>query len=147
VTALQHLSHPTVASSIPKRCHLHQLSRLNTSFGTAGKEHKKFIYNNAAFLLTLAIADNALFGLNSLEDVRNMEIPSEEIELILRFNDDALKKSILRKYTKAKGVTDKPISKTMFLNIYQNIMKNAEYLNGDSIYGHQTETRQARLLD
>jgi len=38
------------------------------------EKNKKFIYSDAAFLLTLAIADNTLFGIKSLDDVQNMEI-------------------------------------------------------------------------
>ena len=50
------------------------LFTLEFSFGAAGREHEKFIYNDEGFLLTLAIADNALFSLQSLDDVRNMDI-------------------------------------------------------------------------
>jgi hypothetical protein len=41
----------------------------NVVFGTAGKEHDKFIYNDAAFLLSIAIADGALFSYKTLDDV------------------------------------------------------------------------------
>jgi hypothetical protein len=46
------------------------------SLGATGKEHKKFICSDAAFLLTLAIADNAPFGIKSLGDIQNIEILS-----------------------------------------------------------------------
>ena len=68
---------------------------LNCSFGAAGRENEKFIYNDAAFILHLAIADRALFGSNSLDDVRNLEIPPGNTELILRFNEDAIDRPIL----------------------------------------------------
>jgi len=60
------------------------------SFDAAGKEHEKFTYNDAAFLLTLTIADTALFGIKSLDDVRDMEILISETRLIPRYNDDQL---------------------------------------------------------
>lgn len=41
-----------------------------SSFGVAAKEHEKLFYNDAGFLLAVAIADDALFGYESLEDVR-----------------------------------------------------------------------------
>jgi hypothetical protein len=41
----------------------------------AGREHERVVYNDAAFILILAIAGKTLFGLNSLEDVRDIEIP------------------------------------------------------------------------
>jgi hypothetical protein len=58
------------------------------SFGGAGNE--KFTYNDAAFLLTLTIADTALFGIKSLDDVQDMEILISETGLIPRYNDDQL---------------------------------------------------------
>jgi hypothetical protein len=42
----------------------------------AGRDHKVFIYNDAAFILVLAIADGALFGFQTLYDVRKQEAPS-----------------------------------------------------------------------
>lgn len=45
----------------------------------------------------MAFADNALFGYENLEDIRQQEIPEGEDELILRFNDNALDRPILRR--------------------------------------------------
>ncbi|KAF7503418.1 hypothetical protein GJ744_003901 [Endocarpon pusillum] len=56
----------------------------NIVFNSAGREHKKFIYNNAAFLLVMAIADGALFGYKTLDDLQIQEIPAKENELPLR---------------------------------------------------------------
>ena len=64
-----------------------------------------------------------------------MEIPPGETELILRFNDDALYRPILKKCTKAKGVTDEPMPEAAFLDIHESNVKNAGYLDGDSIHG------------
>lgn len=61
-------------------------------FGAAGKEHDMSVYNDAAFLLAMAIADDVLFGFDSLDDVRRLRI---ENELILRFNNSALDRPIL----------------------------------------------------
>lgn len=55
----------------------------NIVFGAIGKEHDKFVYNDAAFLLAMAIADGALFGFESLNDLQRQQIPSDEKELIL----------------------------------------------------------------
>jgi hypothetical protein len=41
----------------------------NIVFNIVGKEHEKFIYNDAAFLLVLAIADGALFRYETLDDL------------------------------------------------------------------------------
>jgi hypothetical protein len=42
----------------------------NTVFNSARKEYTKFIYNDAAFLLAMAIADGALFGYETLSDLQ-----------------------------------------------------------------------------
>ena len=80
----------------------------NIVFGSAGKEHDKFIYNDAVFLLAVAIADGALFGYETLDDLRRREIPSGENKLILKYKDSALSQPILRKCTKADGVSEEP---------------------------------------
>jgi Protein of unknown function (DUF3435) len=41
----------------------------NIVSNSAGKEHEKFIYNDAAFLLAMAIADGVLFGYETLDDL------------------------------------------------------------------------------
>ena len=44
-------------------------------FGTAGRGHDKFIYDDAAFLLNMAMVDGALFGYSTFADVREQQIP------------------------------------------------------------------------
>ena len=56
-----------------------------SSFGAAGKEHETLVYNDTAFLLAMAIADGALVGYESLEDIQKQETPPGENELILRY--------------------------------------------------------------
>ena len=105
-----------------------------SSFGAAAKEHEKLFYNYAGFLLAMAVADDALFGYESLEDVRAQEIPSGQDELVLRFKDSALERPILRKCTKTGGVTDDPMPKSSFTTIFKSTLTNAGYLCGPSIH-------------
>ena len=104
------------------------------SFGAAAKEHERFFYNDAGFLLAMAIADNALFGYESFEDVRAQEIPSGQDELVLRFMDSALERPILRKCTKTGGVTDDPMPKSSFTAIFKSTLTNTGYICGPSIH-------------
>lgn len=53
------------------------------SFGAAAKDHHRLFYNDAGFLLALAIADGALFGYESLAGVQEQRIPDGDNELIL----------------------------------------------------------------
>jgi Protein of unknown function (DUF3435) len=106
----------------------------NIVFGAGGKEHDKFIYNDAAFILAMAIADGALFGFDSLNDVRRQQIPPGENELILRFKESALDQPILRKCTKVDGITDEPMPKAAFINIFKSTLKNTGYFCRASIH-------------
>ena len=63
-----------------------------------------------------------------------MEIPPGKPELILRLSNDAINRPILKHCTKAKGVTDKPMPRSAFLDIHETNMKNAGYLDGTSIH-------------
>jgi len=63
----------------------------------------------------MAIADGALFGFKSLDDLQKQEIPPGKNELILQYNESVLDRPILRKCTKADGVTDEPMPKSAFL--------------------------------
>ncbi|KAK5045118.1 hypothetical protein LTR84_009451 [Exophiala bonariae] len=98
------------------------------SFGAAIKEYKRLFYNDTDFLLAIAIADGALFSYDTLDDVRQQIIPTGKDEVILRFKDAALDRPILRKCTKAGGVTDDPMPKSAFLAIFKSTLINAGYL-------------------
>jgi hypothetical protein len=82
----------------------------------------------------MAIADNALFGITSVEDLQQMEIPPEQDELILIYNEDVKDTYVLKKCTKAKGVTEEPMPKSAFCAIFQAFMKIIGYFCGMSIH-------------
>lgn len=66
----------------------------------------------------MAVADSALFGIESLDDLQKLEIPPGEEELILSFKESALDRPILRKCTKEKGTTEEKMSKKInYLNL------------------------------
>jgi hypothetical protein len=83
----------------------------------------------------MAIADNALVGIRSEADLQELEILPGENKLPLLYNTGAEKKVILRKYSKAGGVTDEPMPKSAFLNIHKNGLTNAGYPYGPSVHG------------
>jgi hypothetical protein len=82
----------------------------------------------------MAIADNVLVGIKSVKDLQALEIPPGDDELRLVYAEDAEDKVVIRKCTKAEGVTDTPMPKSAFLAIYQNGLKNAGYFCGTSIH-------------
>ena len=106
----------------------------NIVFGTAGREHDQFIYDDSAFLLTMAMADKALFGYETFADLQEQAIPPGENELVLRFKEAMLDKPILCKCTKASGVTDEPMPRSAFSDILRNTFRNAGYLCTTSVH-------------
>jgi Protein of unknown function (DUF3435) len=81
----------------------------------------------------MAVADNTLFGIKSLEDLRRLEIPDGEEELSLCFKESVLDRQILRKCNKEKGTIEEMMSKSAFLRIFR-AMKKAGYTCGTSIH-------------
>jgi hypothetical protein len=91
-------------------------------FSAASKEHSRLLYNDGALLLPMAFDDNALFGFDCLDDLWQQEIPLSDNELILRWNDSALEKKIVR------------MSISKFREIFKSTLRNAGYFVGGSIH-------------
>jgi Protein of unknown function (DUF3435) len=106
----------------------------NRVLNSAGKEHKKLTYNNAAFLLAMAVVDGALFGYETLDNLQKQEIPMGKSEAPLRFNSSTLNQPIQRKSSKAKGDMDEPMPRSTFTNVFSSALRNAGYLCATSIY-------------
>ena len=104
------------------------------SFGAAGLEHAKLVYDDAKILFAMALADNVLVGIRSVADLQRLEIPSGEDELPLIYAEDAENKVILRKCSKAGGVTDKPMPKSAFVKIHKSGLIDAGYPCGPSAH-------------
>ena len=91
----------------------------------------------------MAIADGALFGYETLEDVRRQEVPPGKDEVILRFEDSALGRPILRKCTKTGGATKDPMPKSAFTSIFKSTLTNAGYFCGLSIHAIRRQLGKA----
>ena len=85
----------------------------------------------------MAIADNALYGYESLADVQKQRIPEGDNELILRFKDSVLEQPILCQCTKKDGVTNQPIARNAFTDIFRKILLSAGYLCSTLIHAIQ----------
>jgi hypothetical protein len=82
----------------------------------------------------MVIADNALFGIESLDDLLKLEIPPGDEELELNFKEIALDRPILRICTKGRGTIEDKWSKSVSLWIYRAMMTKAGYFCGTSIH-------------
>ena len=82
----------------------------------------------------MAIADNALFGIESVNNLAKKEIPPGDEVLELRFKESTLNRLILRICTKEKGTLEQRWSKSAFLRIFRAMLCQAGYLCGASIH-------------
>jgi hypothetical protein len=107
--------------------------------GAVTNEHNKFIYNGAGFFLTMAIADKAIWGFESLRELQEQKIPPGQNELKLRYRESAADRPIIRKCTKANGVTEEPMPKSAFTAIFNKTLQNAGYLCSTSVHAIRRE--------
>ncbi|PYH76412.1 hypothetical protein BO82DRAFT_321834 [Aspergillus uvarum CBS 121591] len=98
----------------------------NTMFGTALWECDEPIYSGALYLVALALADNALFGFSTPEEFFEQRIPEGQNELVLRWNDEARDRCIIRAAT-AEGVSEDPLTKESYQADFRRIMAAACY--------------------
>jgi len=66
----------------------------------------------------MALADKALFGYDTLADLQEQQMPLGQDELPLRWRESALNKPILRKCTKEGVITDEPMPKSAFCEMF-----------------------------
>ncbi|KAI9045863.1 uncharacterized protein KD926_007166 [Aspergillus affinis] len=98
----------------------------NTMFGTAIWDCDEPIYAGALYLVALALADNALFGFSTPEEFFEQRIPEGENELVLRWNDEAKDRCIVRGVT-AEGVSEEPLTKGTYQFDFKRVLANAGY--------------------
>jgi hypothetical protein len=82
----------------------------------------------------MAIADNVLVGIRSVADLQKLEITSGQNKLPLIYAEGAEENFILRKCSKAEGVTDEPMPKSAFVKIHKSGLINAGYPCGPSVH-------------
>jgi hypothetical protein len=82
------------------------------SFGAAGSEYAKLVYDDAAILLAMVIVDNVLVDIRLEADLQELEILPGENELPPLYSTGAEEKVILRRCSKAGGATDEPMPKS-----------------------------------
>ena len=97
-------------------------------YGAFTAQHGKLIYDDTQYLLALALADKAIYGVETPADLWQLNIPDGENELILRWHDKVRTLQILRK-TSPRGVTEEPLQRQTFSRIFKTIMKLSGYIS------------------
>ncbi|KAE8410125.1 hypothetical protein BDV36DRAFT_278758 [Aspergillus pseudocaelatus] len=114
----------------------------NTIFGTAIWDCNEPIYSGALHLLALALADNALFGFSRPEEIFEQRIPEGEDELVLRWNDEAKDRCIVRCVT-AEKVSEEPLTKERYQEGLRKILVNAGYFVTATVHAMRRELGKA----
>lgn len=106
----------------------------NIVFGTALHEQEQLMFDDASFFLALAFFDQAIFGYQTLNDLRQQRMPEGQNELTLRFREEVLDKYVLRQCTMAGGLSDQKMSQSAFTSILTSTMHNAGYSHNPGIH-------------
>ena len=97
-------------------------------------QYKKLFHDDTQFLLAIAFADNALYGLKSPADLWEMEIPAGDDALPLQWNKEALHLPILCNATKNHGVTEEALPKTTFEKVLRSVLNMSGYFGTATIH-------------
>ena len=98
------------------------------SFGSTTGQHSKLTYDDTHQLLVMAVADKALYGVETLYDLRKMKIPVGEQNMILPWKESHENLPVLRQATMEQGVTEKPWAKSAFEKIFRTVAKRSGYV-------------------
>ncbi len=69
------------------------------SYGASTSQYSIPLYDDTQYLLALALADNAIWGIESLDDLWQLQILKDDDELPLRWKDSVRSLPILRNAT------------------------------------------------
>jgi hypothetical protein len=92
------------------------------------------LYDDTQYLLAMAFADKAFHGINSLDDLWQLQIPPDEDELILRCADSAKHLPIVRNAVLAKGVSTEPLPKATFDRIIKSVLNRSRYFGYATVH-------------
>ncbi|KZL75529.1 hypothetical protein CT0861_13119 [Colletotrichum tofieldiae] len=118
----------------------------NDTFGSSARDHDVLLYCATALLLSLAFADDAMFGFDSLQSLYELEIPEGDNEIILRWNEDVLDLPIVRSIARDGTVTGKQLTESSFRQSFNKALKLAGYV-GVSPSIHQIRRYLGKQVD
>jgi hypothetical protein len=110
-----------------------------------GKQRNKLRYNDGFLLVMMAIADGALFGISSPDDLWQQRIPDGDNETHLLWNDSASTLPIARRIENGK-VSREPMTEKRFRTIFDAIIRGSDYV-GITPSVHQIRRETAGKLN
>lgn len=106
----------------------------NVSFGAATYQHDVLNHDDTVYLLALAFANDAFYGIEYPQEFWQLQIPSDEDELVLRWKDLAQALPILPHATKDKGVLTQPLPRKTFDRILQSVLTASGFYGSVTIH-------------
>ncbi|KAL2037204.1 hypothetical protein N7G274_010067 [Stereocaulon virgatum] len=106
----------------------------NVVFGASTSQHGTLLHGDTQFLLALAIGDHAIWGVNTLDDLWQLQIPDGDDKLHLRCNDSVMNLPILRHATVREGVTDEPLLKSNFDRILKSVLEHSGFVGSATVH-------------
>ena len=103
-------------------------------FGAATSQHNRLDHDDTHYLLALAFADQAFWGIDSPEDLWQLQIPPDDNELVLRWRESAKYLPILRNATKTKGVTKEPLPRKTLERIVKSALTTSGFFGEATIH-------------
>lgn len=102
-------------------------------YDASTSQHGKLLYDDTQYLLALALADKAFWGIGSVEDFWKLQIPPDESERILRWTDAAKCLLVLRNATMQQGVSEQPLLKKTFDPIIKSVLNLSGYFGNATL--------------
>jgi len=96
------------------------------SYGASTSQHNILLYDDTQYLLALALADRAFWGIKLPEELWQL--------LILRWTDSAENLPILRNATMQHGVSDEPLPKRTFDRIIKSVMNLSGFFGSATVH-------------
>jgi hypothetical protein len=103
-------------------------------YGASTSQHAKLIFDDTQYLLALAFADEAFYGIKSPEKFWQLQIPEGEESLPLRWTDSVKNLPILRNATLENGVSKEPLPKATFERIVRSVMRISGYFGFATVH-------------
>ena len=107
---------------------------ISRSYGASTSQHGKLLYDDTQYLLALAIADHAIYGIETVDDFWDLQILPGQNELPLRWNTNVESLPILRNASMASGVTEEPLSKATFDKILKEVLRLSGYFGNTTVH-------------
>ncbi|KAK1141018.1 hypothetical protein N8T08_009675 [Aspergillus melleus] len=105
-----------------------------TVFGIGIRDHNRPQFATGIFLLTIALYDGALFGIESMEDLAQYDLrDGQYTEIPLRWKDSALDRPVFRNVT-AQGPQEAVLDKQRFCTFLRQILIMAGYSKRATIH-------------